>query len=477
MQVTIASDIFQQTDASVLFTFDEGSDAEGRAMRQGANVSLARERKEFEGKPKQLYLEKLAGSPRFILIVGLGKRAELTTDLVRTAAGLAADTLRALGAKQVAIEPPTDEPILAQACTEGALLRTYQYNRYKTKRDDIKELGAIAIMTAHKTAVERGTILAEAVNEARDLANMPGNDCTPQEMALRAAKVAKEEKLKCQILDKSKLQKLGYGGMVAVGKGSLHEPRLVTIEYTPKGATTLIALVGKGITFDTGGVNVKPGEHQSPDMKFDMTGAAVVLGAIRAASRLRLPVKIVGVLCLAENMMDGHAYKPGDVITMKSGKTVEVHNTDAEGRVVLADGIAHAKLYRPDAIVDIATLTGAVVVALGDNAAGVLGTDAVVEKLKEAAAATGEKIWPLPVWEEYAEDIKSSVADIKNVGVRGSAGTIAGAMFLKEFAGDTPWAHLDIAGVAWTQGRERWHTPTGSTGFGVRLLTEYLSRQ
>jgi leucyl aminopeptidase len=251
----------------------------------------------------------------------------------------------------------------------------------------------------------------------------------------------------------------------------------VTLEYSPKGAKKTIALVGKGITFDTGGISIKPSKGMS-DMKFDMSGAADVLGIIRNASKLKLPIRIIGILCLAENMPDGNSYKPGDIVRTKSGQTIEIDNTDAEGRVVLSDGLHHATTFKPDQIIDLATLTGAVVVTLGDVAAGVLGTDQeLINRLQTASATTGEKIWQLPLWDEYAEDIKSSIADMKNMGVPGNAGTIAGAMLLKEFVGDIPWAHLDIAGVAFTGGRERYFTPNGGTAFGVRLVTEYLRRE
>jgi leucyl aminopeptidase len=308
----------------------------------------------------------------------------------------------------------------------------------------------------------------------RDLQNTPSSDLTPKDMADAASRLAREEKLRCDILDYGKLQKQGYGGMASVGRGSANPPCLVTLEYAPKGAKATIAIVGKGMTFDSGGISIKPGDKMG-EMKYDMSGAASVLGVMRNASRLRLPVRIIGILCLAENMPDGGSYKPGDIVRTKSGKTIEIENTDAEGRVVLADGLYHATTFKPDAIIDLATLTGACVVALGDVAAGALGNNQeLIAKLNAASASCGEKIWQLPLWDDYADDIKSPIADVRNLGMPRMAGTTAGAMLLKEFVGDTPWVHLDIAGVAWAQGRERYFTPYGGTAYGVRLLTEYL---
>jgi len=477
-----SQDIFSTAfDGVVVFTHEEGSDAEDKLKTKlGLSLSLARERKEFEGKAKQQWLEKQAGSPRFFLLAGLGKRVELTIDVVRNAAGQAADTLRGLGAKNIAILlPELEARAAAQAVVEGALLRTYQFNRYKTQKlDEIKELSGITVLSdksedASKGA-DLGTLIAETCNYVRDLQNTPSVDMNPQTVAERAVRLAKEEGFGYAVLDKKQLEKQGFGGILSVGKGSNAEPRLVTLEYKPKNTKKTIALVGKGITFDTGGISIKPSKSMA-DMKFDMSGAADVLGIMRIASRLKLPVRLIGVLCLAENTPDGGAYKPGDIVWTKSGKTIEIDNTDAEGRVVLSDGLYHATTFKPDVIVDMATLTGAAVVALGDVACAVLGnSQPAIDAMVEASKASGEKVWQLPLWDDYAEDIKSQIADMKNVGQPGMAGTIAGAMLLKEFVGDTPWVHLDIAGVAWAQGRERYFTAYGGTGFGVRLVTQYL---
>lgn len=474
-------DIFSsRSDGIVLFTYEEGSDAESRLKTKlGANIGLGRERKEFEGKFKQMLLERHPGAPRYHLLVGLGKRANVSPDMLRIGAALGAESLRNAGAKTVSILLPAelDAGAAGQAAAEGALLRTYQFLNYRTQRlEEVKQLSSITIVgdAAAKQGVERGRIIAESCNFVRDLQNTPSIDMTPQRMAEQAALLAKGERLKATILDRSKLAKQGYNGILSVGKGSTHEPRMVTLEYAPKGAKQTIALVGKGITFDTGGISIKPSQKMA-DMKFDMSGAANVLGIMRAASKLKLPVRVIGIMCLAENMPDGGSYKPGDIVRTKSGKTIEIDNTDAEGRVVLSDGLYHAATFKPDMIIDMATLTGAMVVTLGDVAAGVMGNNQqAIDKVIAAGNACGERVWQLPLWDEYAEDIKSQIADMKNMGMPGMAGSIAAAMLLKEFVGDTPWVHLDIAGVAYAQGRERYFTPYGGTAYGVRLVTQLL---
>ncbi len=481
-------DIFTgKHDGVALFTYEERSEAEMRfGAKLGRNAGLARERKEFSGKRGELFVETQAASPRFCMLVGLGKRADVSAGAVREGAGAAALRLRDLGAKHIAIEAPMelDAQAVGQAVAEGAMLSTYQFTRYKTvKVDEIKAVESITVVSERsglgvRNGVEIGRTIAESCNLVRDLQNTPSCDLTPEGFAREAMQVCRAEKLPCKVLDRKQLEKQGYGGILAVGKGSPNEPRLITIEYFPKGAKRTIALVGKGITFDTGGISIKPADRMG-EMKFDMSGAAAVLGAVRNAARLRLPVRVVGVMALAENMPDGRSYKPGDIVRTKSGKTIEVDNTDAEGRVVLADALHHAAAYAPDIMVDLATLTGACVVALGDVAAGLLGNDEkAIDAVRAASLASGERVWQLPLWDEYEKDIKSSVADVKNVGIPRLAGTIAGAMFLKQFAGSVPWAHLDIAGVAWASGREIYFTPSGSgTAFGVRLMTELLRAQ
>ena len=473
-------------DGVVLFTYEEAGDVESRVRAKlGDAIIVARARKEFEGKAKQVIIERRPDTPRFYAIVGLGKRAAVTNEILRSSVASAGAALRNAGAKSIAVELPADADLDPESATqtivEGILLSTYQFTQYRTQKlDEIKSIASLAVVTTQNRAdaaqkgVALGRVVAEACNLVRDLQNLPSCDLTPDAFAQRAAKVAKEDGVRSSVLGKDKLAKLGYGGIVGVGRGSAAEPQLVTLEYSPKVFKRTIAIVGKGITFDSGGISIKPSKGMG-EMKFDMSGAAVVLGVTRVAARLKLPVRIIGIMALAENMPDGGAYKPGDVVRTKNGKTIEIDNTDAEGRVVLADALHHATLYRPDEIIDLATLTGAAVVCFGDVAAALLGSDQpLMDRIVAASKESGEKVWQLPLWDDYAEDIKSSIADMKNVGVPGSAGTIAGAMLLKEFVGSVPWAHLDIAGVAYTQGRERYFTSSGGTGYGVRLLTQYL---
>lgn len=479
-------DIFTgKHDAAVLFTYNDRSEAETRLEKRiGKNVRIARERKEFKGDGKEVFVEIRADTPRFVAVAGLGKKDDLTPALLREAAGEAAARLRDMGAKSIAVEPPKelDAQAVGQAVTEGVLLASYQFTKYKTQKlDDIKRLESLTVVSDRtgvgvKKGVDTGRVIAESVNVARDLQNTPSQDLTPELLANEAARMAKQDRLKCRILDRKQLEKQGYHAILAVGRGSVNEPRLVTVEYAPKNAKRTIAVVGKGITFDTGGISLKPGQKMS-DMKFDMSGAAAVLGVLRNAARLKLPVRVIGVLGLAENMPSGTAYKPGDIVKTKSGKTIEVDNTDAEGRIVLADALYHATTFKPDMMLNFATLTGAVIVALGDVAAGLMGNDEdAVAKVRDAAERSGERVWQLPLWDIYERDIESQVADVRNMGLPRMAGTIAAGMFLKQFVQDVPWAHLDIAGVSWTDARDNYFTRkgTGGTGFGVRLVTELL---
>ncbi len=482
-------DIFQsKSEAIVFFTYDTPAKQEERYKQVlGDNIAVARTRKEFEGKAKQLFMERKAAIPRYHLIVGLGSKDKITTTSIRVAAVTAVHALKSAGAVSISFEFPDDTGLdpqaVSQALSEGIFLASYQFNQYKTQKlDEIKQVQSAIIFVSEnllvpiKVGIERGVILGNACNIVRDLQNLPSSDLTPKEFANRAIKIAKQDSVRSSVLEKDKLVKLGYGGIVGVGRGSANGPCLVTLEYSPKNVKKTIAIVGKGITFDSGGISIKPSKGMG-EMKYDMSGAAVVVGTTIAAAKLKLPVHIIGIMALAENMPDGNSYKPGDVVKTKNGKTIEIDNTDAEGRVVLADALHHATLYRPDEIIDLATLTGAAIVALGDNAAPILGTNQeLIDRLIAAGNESGEKLWQLPLWDDYAEDIKSSIADMKNVGNNGMAGTITGAMLLKEFAGEKPWAHLDIAGVANTQGRERWLTANGGTAFGVRLLIEYMQK-
>jgi len=486
MDITFGTqDIFaSKRDGIIVFTYEERSAQEAAFQtKYGKSISVARDKQEFRGKKGEFYLEKQAQAPRFALVAGLGKKADVTSVIIRQVAGAAAVQVRDMGAASIAIEVPKelDAEEVGQAVTEGVLLATYQYTRYKTEKlDELKTLDTLEIVSDRtgvgvKRGLDVGRIIAESCNMTRDLQNTPSQDLTPELFADLTVKMAKKEKLKYKVFDRKALEKNGFGGILAVGRGSVNEPRLVQLEWSPKNAKKTMCVVGKGITFDTGGISLKPGKKMA-DMKFDMSGAANVVGIMRNVARLNLPVRVVGLMALAENMPSGGAYKPGDVVKTKSGKTVDVDNTDAEGRIVLADALYYGSTFNPDMMINMATLTGAVIVCLGDKAAGLMGNDdGVVSAIKAAADLSGERVWELPLWDEYEKDIESVIADVRNVGVPMQAGTITAGMFLKHFVDETPWAHLDIAGVAWADSRDVYFSKTGNgTAFGVRLVTQLL---
>jgi leucyl aminopeptidase len=367
---------------------------------------------------------------------------------------------------------------LAQAITEAAILSQYRYTRFRAeaKPSALKQL-TLAVTQAQRAkaeqGVQQGSIIAAGVCLTRDLINGPSNLVTPTYLAGQARQLAKQLRLKCLVLSFEQLKRQGFGGIVAVSQGSDHPAQFIVLEYRPARAKHTIALVGKGVTFDTGGISLKPSAKMEL-MKYDMSGAAAVLGALHNAARLKLPVRVVGIVAATENMPSGKAQKPGDIYTSLSGKTVEVLNTDAEGRLILADCLHYAKRYKPDVVVDLATLTGACVVALGTQAIGLMSNhDKAVERIQAAAERTHERVWRLPLWAEYADQLKSDVADIQNISKSGEAGTIMGGKFLEFFVGDMPWVHLDIASTAWTDSAKP-YVPKGAVGIGVRLLTDLL---
>jgi leucyl aminopeptidase len=327
-----------------------------------------------------------------------------------------------------------------------------------------------SVKTIIDAAVARGRILGECSNLARELANEPGNVLPPREFARRATALASEVGVKTEILDETQIEKLGMGLLLGVARGSAEPPRVMVFRYDPPGApqTPVLGLIGKGITFDTGGISIKPAEKME-QMKDDMAGGAAVACAMRAIALLKAPMRVIGIVPTAENMPGGKAIRPGDVLKAASGKTVEVINTDAEGRLILGDGLWYARQLGATHLVDVATLTGAVVVALGKVTSGIFGTpDQWVERVRAVANRSGDRAWPLPLFDEYKDQIKSDIADIMNTGGR-AAGAITAAMFLKEFAGDRPWAHLDIAGTAWVE-EAKPYLPKGPSGVAVRTL-------
>ncbi len=484
MNVTFATqDVFTgKQDAVLLFTYEEISEAEKRFNEKlGKFAHDARDRKDFSGKKNEILLITQPGPIRYAVLASLGKREKVSHALLREVTGSAARKLQDSGAKHVAVELPLemDASAVAQAVTEAFILATYKFTKYKSK-NDTKELQVTVVSkrtgVAAKNGVDVGKHIAESVNIVRTLQNTGPSDMTPELFVREAQKIVKSNKLKSKVLDKKQLEKGGWGGILAVGGGSENEPRLLTVEYSPKKASKTIAVVGKGITFDTGGYSIKPGEFMS-GMKFDMSGAAAVLGILRNAAKLKLPVRVIGIMGLAENAISGSAYKPDDIVRTKSGKTIEIANTDAEGRVVLADALHHATTFKPDLIIDLATLTGAAMVALGDVCCAALGNnDERVQEVVRAGESSGELAWQLPLWDKYEKDIDSKIADMKNLGFKRLAGTISAAMLLKQFVGDYPWVHLDIAGVDNADSRQIFFTQggEGGTGFGVRLVTEYL---
>ena len=425
---------------------------------------------------------------RWVLVVGLGNARDLSLEAARQFAGTAARTVRTRGHRSFALPVLSDRALgapaaVAQALTEGALLGLYRYDKLREvpKHERRKRIDAITLLieragevAAVKHAIEKGEVIAEAVSLTRDLITGPSNIVTPTYLANQARAIAKQHRLKCQVIPFLQLKRLGFGGIVGVAQGSAHPAQFIVLDYRPARAKVTFALCGKGITFDTGGISIKPSAKME-QMKYDMSGAAAVLGTVQAAAALKLPYRIVGIIAATENMPSGTAQKPGDVLKTLSGKTVEVINTDAEGRLVLSDCLHYAKRYKPDCVVDLATLTGACVVALGSEAIGLFSKDErLVARLNQAGKSTHERVWRLPLWDEYAPLIKSDIADIKNAGNR-EAGATTAAKFLEEFAEGLPWAHLDIAGTAWTE-HEKPYVPKGAVGVGVRLLVELMER-
>ncbi|ACQ80130.1 Leucyl aminopeptidase [Beutenbergia cavernae DSM 12333] len=398
-----------------------------------------------------------------------------TEEALRRAAGAA---LRALtGHPSAALAFPDDSPDQVGAAAEGALLGAYGYRRYRAGAaapSDVTILTSHTRAKAYRRAVEDAAVVARAVSGTRDLVNAAPADLYPASFADAAKAAAKGTKVKVSVLDDADLVAGGYGGLVGVGQGSARPPRLVKVVYSPARARTHVALVGKGITFDSGGLSIKPAKGMET-MKSDMAGAAAVLHTVLAAAALELPVRVTGWLALAENMPSGTAQRPSDVITIRGGTTVEVLNTDAEGRLVLADALVAACEESPDAVIDIATLTGAQVVALGTRVSAVMGTDDVRDAVVSAADDAGEQFWPMPLPSELRASLDSPVADLANIGDRFGGMLVAG-IFLSEFVGDVPWGHLDVAGPAFNEGSPHGYTPKGGTGVGVRTLLSYLER-
>ena len=445
--------------------------------------------KEFDGSDRQLLLVHTGGKAGVraarLLLVGLGKRAEFNLEKLRRATGNAVKRLGALGLDRAGLQLQPDTPAALQAVVEAAILAGYKFTEYKADKHPGKlnglTIGVQLELAAARAIVQRTQIIAESANYTRAIANLPGNVIYPAALAERARALAEEFNLTCTIFDKVALEKDGFGGLLAVGGGSSREPHLIALEYKGGPADQPpVAVVGKAITFDTGGISLKPADRME-EMKFDKSGGCAVLGILRAAALLKLPVNLLGVIAAAENMPSATSYRPGDIVTSYKGTdargiTIEILNTDAEGRVVLGDAIVFARQHGAQAIMDFATLTGGCVVALGNLAAGLFSNNpALGDRIQAAGERTGERCWPLPLWPEYREIVKSDVADHKNTGNGRGASAIAGAVFLEKYAGKVPWAHIDIAGTADTN-EERPYITKGATGFGVRLTLDLLSQ-
>ncbi len=439
--------------------------------------------KTFKAKAGTYFFAALKGRPS-ILLVGLGSKNDITQETLRNAASVIVGACLDKSVTHVHIVVPGNLNFIdsARCLAEGVYLSNYAFNRYKTKKDEINPLlekvillcdnpGQLSHMLKEIEIVCSNTLLC------RDLVNETSENANPVTIAKLAKKIASQSKIKCTVYNKKDIEKMKMGLLLAVSRGSIYPPQLVVMHY--KGAPAqkeAVAIMGKGITFDTGGINLKPSGHIET-MRTDMAGAAACIYTIRAIAQMKLPVNVYAVIPLAENMISHTAYKPGDVFTAYNGKTVEIGNTDAEGRLILADALAFTeKKFKPKAIVDIATLTGACIVSFGEIVAAYLTNDeSLSTALFTASEATGEKIWRMPLYKEYNEEIKSEIADIVNVPAVRNAGTIIGATFLKNFVENTPWAHIDIAGTSWFS-KKRGYNPKNATGFGVRLLYEFVKQ-
>jgi len=451
----------------------------------GGAISSILRRGDLEGKPGQtLLLHNIPNLPsERVLLVGCGKEKEFNENRYRDTTAKAVSVLKDTGATE-ATSYLTELDVKgrdiswkvrqAVEVTEAAL---YRFDRLKSKPDNSRRALRRVVLAVPKRsdlgpgeqAIREGRAIAEGMKLARDLGNLPGNLCTPAYLAEQATEIGKQYGLKITVLEKDDMQKLGMGALLSVARGSRQPPKLIVLEYHGgKEGEPPVALVGKGLTFDAGGISIKPAANMD-EMKYDMCGGASVLGAVKAAAELKLPLNIVGIIPSSENLPDGDANKPGDIVTSMSGQTVEVLNTDAEGRLILSDALTYAERYKPAVVIDIATLTGACVIALGAHASGLLANnDQLAREILGAGKYTHDRAWQLPLWDEYQKQLDSNFADMANIGGR-EAGTITGACFLARYAKSFKWAHLDVAGTAWKTGKEK-----GATGRPVPLLVQFL---
>jgi leucyl aminopeptidase len=494
MQITLATQPFasHETEALVTYVFEDTDPVQGRIAEidqatGGLLRKLARSG-EFTGKTLEFTLIHAPAGLKAarLFLVGAGKREQFNSATLRKISGAALRHLKSRGVHNYAFavrENATTEDS-AQAIVEGAITADFETDKYKTDKKADKFIDSVSLAgfsDAEKPAGEKGLakgrIIAEAQNFARDLVNEPSNKLTPRILAEKAEAMAREAGLAIDILDDRRITDLKMGALLSVAQGSIEPPRVIVVTYTPanlKPGSPVIGLVGKAVTFDTGGISIKPADGMEK-MKYDMAGGATMLGVMRALAALKPNVKVICVVPATENMPGGRAQKPGDIQTAMSGKTIEVLNTDAEGRLILADAITYAKQLGVTHIVDAATLTGAIVVALANINVGVFGSadQSWTDKLLASAKAAGEKMWQMPMDEEYREFVKGSFADLQNIGSGKGGGSITGAWFIREFAGDTPWIHLDIAGTAWNDDPKPW-LAKGPTGVSLRTLVHLV---
>ena len=489
MQITLETKPFAmlETEALVSYVFENADAIQGRIAEidQFTDGLLRKLATSGELTGKSLEMTLLHAPRGFkaerLLLVGAGKRDKFDTATLRKIAGAALRYLKSRSVKQFAFVLRENESVesAAQAVAEGSLTANFEPDKYKTDKKDAKSVDSMILTgfpdqdrAAAEKGLARGRVIAESQNFARDLVNEPSNKLTPKSLAEKAGAMAKQAGLSVEILDEKRIAELKMGALLSVAQGSVEPPRMIVVTYTPPNlepGAPVIGLVGKAVTFDTGGISIKPSEGMEK-MKYDMAGGATMLGVMRALATLKPNVKVICVVPSTENMPGGRAQKPGDIQTAMSGKTIEVLNTDAEGRLILADGIHYAKQLGATHLIDAATLTGAIVVALSNVNVGVFGSDQpFTDKLLASAKAAGEKMWQMPLDDEYREFIKGTVADIQNIGSGKGGGAIIGAMFIKEFTGDSPWIHLDIAGTAWNDDAKPW-LAKGPTGVALRTL-------
>jgi leucyl aminopeptidase len=492
MKITVRQGDIQKTrDEALVVNLFQGAPPGGAtaAVDKALRGALQRviDSGDFVGKRNDtvvLYPPDSFGTPR-VLIVGLGPQDRFDVEAARQAAGTAARTLQSLGVRSAttvvhgAGAGGLDPEMAAQAVAEASILACYRFDDYRsdTRPSQLTRLTVLERdgrrLTALRRGVKAGTQIAGGACLARDLCNHPGNTATPSYLATRARSLARRAGLRCRVLDEAAMRKLGMGALLGVSAGSREPAKFIVLEHgmvSGKGRRKPLVFVGKGVTFDSGGLSLKSAAGMM-EMKFDMSGAAAVLGAMQAVGELKVAQPVVGIVPATENLPDGKALKPGDVLTTMTGKTIEIDNTDAEGRLILSDALAYAQRYEPAAIVDLATLTGACVTALGEHASGLMcNDDDLAARVEEAGRQSFERVWRLPLWPEYRRQIDSPVADMKNTGGR-PAGALTAAALLAEFVGDHPWAHLDIAGTA-SSSKTRPYIPRGGSGVGVRLLVE-----